>query len=111
MPAVKANAYGHGAVLIAKELNRLGITAFCVATVTEGAEGLPRIRTTTKQPFRVQLKCGNRDRLPHFSCTLRKVEHTINSLIAKKRQSLVPKEIAICRILYYNGLRIPDSTN
>lgn len=38
MPAVKANAYGHGAVLIAKELNRLGIMAFCVATVTEGAE-------------------------------------------------------------------------
>lgn len=38
MPAVKANAYGHGAVLIAKELNRLGITAFCVATVTEGME-------------------------------------------------------------------------
>ena len=25
MPAVKANAYGHGAVLIAKELNRLGM--------------------------------------------------------------------------------------
>ncbi|EOS64522.1 alanine racemase [Oscillibacter sp. 1-3] len=38
MPAVKANAYGHGAVIIAKELNRLGITAFCVATVTEGIE-------------------------------------------------------------------------
>ena len=38
MPAVKANAYGHGAVLVAKELNRLGIMAFCVATVTEGAE-------------------------------------------------------------------------
>ena len=38
MPAVKANAYGHGAVLAAKELNRLGIMAFCVATATEGAE-------------------------------------------------------------------------
>ena len=38
MPAVKANAYGHGAVLVAKELNRLGIMASCVATVTEGAE-------------------------------------------------------------------------
>ena len=38
MPAVKANAYGHGAVLIAKELNRLGIRAFCVATAEEGAE-------------------------------------------------------------------------
>jgi len=38
MPAVKANAYGHGATLIAKELNRLGIRAFCVATVSEGAE-------------------------------------------------------------------------
>ena len=38
MPAVKANAYGHGAVLISKELNRLGIKSFCVATVSEGAE-------------------------------------------------------------------------
>ena len=38
MPAVKANAYGHGAVLIAKELNRLGVRAFCVATAEEGAE-------------------------------------------------------------------------
>ncbi len=38
MPAVKANAYGHGAVLVAKELNRLGIRAFCAATAEEGAE-------------------------------------------------------------------------
>ncbi|HCG34918.1 MAG TPA: amino-acid racemase [Clostridiales bacterium] len=38
MPAVKANAYGHGAVLISRELNRLGINAFCVATVQEGVE-------------------------------------------------------------------------
>lgn len=36
MPAVKANAYGHGASLVAKELNRLGVYAFCVATVSEG---------------------------------------------------------------------------
>ncbi len=38
MPAVKANAYGHGAVLIARELNRLGVDAFCVASAEEGAE-------------------------------------------------------------------------
>lgn len=38
MPAVKTNAYGHGAVLISRELNRLGVKAFCVATVREGAE-------------------------------------------------------------------------
>ena len=38
MPAVKANAYGHGAVLIAQECERLGINAFCVATAQEGAE-------------------------------------------------------------------------
>ncbi len=37
MPAVKANAYGHGAVLICRELNDLGIRAFCVATAKEGA--------------------------------------------------------------------------
>lgn len=38
MPAVKANAYGHGAVLIAGELNRAGIRAFCVACISEGIE-------------------------------------------------------------------------
>lgn len=38
MPAVKANAYGHGAVLISHELNRLGVKAFCVASVMEGVE-------------------------------------------------------------------------
>ena len=38
MPAVKANAYGHSAVLIAKELNKLGINSFCVATILEGIE-------------------------------------------------------------------------
>lgn len=37
MPAVKANAYGHGAALVAKELNRLGVDAFCVAAAAEGA--------------------------------------------------------------------------
>lgn len=36
MPAVKAEAYGHGAVLISRELNRLGVQAFCVACVSEG---------------------------------------------------------------------------
>lgn len=38
MPVVKANAYGHGSVLIAQELNRSGIRAFCVATVAEAVE-------------------------------------------------------------------------
>lgn len=38
MPVVKANAYGHGAVVISKELNRMGIRNFCVATVLEGVE-------------------------------------------------------------------------
>lgn len=36
MAAVKANAYGHGAVLVARELNACGVRAFCVATVCEG---------------------------------------------------------------------------
>ncbi|MDE6996635.1 MAG: alanine racemase, partial [Oscillospiraceae bacterium] len=38
MPAVKANAYGHGAVLVARELNALGIKAFWVASAAEGAD-------------------------------------------------------------------------
>ena len=38
MPAVKANAYGHGAVLISRELNKMGVRAFCVATADEGVE-------------------------------------------------------------------------
>lgn len=37
MPAVKANAYGHGAALICRELKHLGIQAFCVASAQEGA--------------------------------------------------------------------------
>lgn len=38
MPAVKANAYGHGAQLLVPELMRLGVHDFCVATAQEGAE-------------------------------------------------------------------------
>ena len=38
MPAVKADAYGLGAVPIACELSRLGIDAFCVASVAEAVE-------------------------------------------------------------------------
>lgn len=38
MPAVKANAYGFGAVPICKVLNKLGIRSFCVACVEEGIE-------------------------------------------------------------------------
>ncbi|EST51787.1 amino acid racemase [Brevibacillus panacihumi W25] len=36
MAVVKANAYGHGDVQIAKELNRAGIFSFAVATLAEG---------------------------------------------------------------------------
>lgn len=35
MPAVKANAYGHGMIPVAKELTRSGIRDFCVATLSE----------------------------------------------------------------------------
>lgn len=38
MPAVKANAYGHGAVQIAQMLSACGVNAFCVACAAEGAE-------------------------------------------------------------------------
>mgnify|MGYP004557651013 FL=1 len=38
MPAVKANAYGHGASEMAGELQKLGIDAFCVASMEEGIE-------------------------------------------------------------------------
>lgn len=38
MPALKAEAYGHGAVLMGRELNRLGVDAFCVACAGEGAQ-------------------------------------------------------------------------
>lgn len=36
MPAVKANAYGHGADIVARSLNRMGVDAFCVACADEG---------------------------------------------------------------------------
>lgn len=38
MPAVKAEAYGHGAVPIARSLQYAGVTDFCVASVEEGVE-------------------------------------------------------------------------
>lgn len=38
MPVLKADAYGHGAVMVAKELNGLGICQFCVATAAEAVE-------------------------------------------------------------------------
>lgn len=38
MPAIKANAYGHGAVLIGTALQEMGIKDFCVATVNEAVE-------------------------------------------------------------------------
>ncbi len=37
LPAVKANAYGHGAVPTARRLRRLGAAGFCVACAAEGA--------------------------------------------------------------------------
>ncbi len=37
MPAVKADAYGHGAAPVARELGRKGVRAFCVACAEEGA--------------------------------------------------------------------------
>lgn len=36
MPVVKADGYGHGAVLIARQLNRLNVTSFGVACLSEG---------------------------------------------------------------------------
>ena len=38
MPVLKANAYGHGAVTVARECQRMGVGAFCVATLEEGIE-------------------------------------------------------------------------
>ena len=35
-PAIKANAYGHGAELVARHLVSLGYDTLCVAHVTEG---------------------------------------------------------------------------
>lgn len=38
MPALKANAYGHGALPVARALARLGVDAFCVACLAEGIQ-------------------------------------------------------------------------
>ena len=38
MIPIKANAYGHGAVLVAKELLMLNVNDLCVATLEEGIE-------------------------------------------------------------------------
>jgi serine/alanine racemase len=36
MAVVKANAYGHGDIMVAHELNRVGVSTFAVATLAEG---------------------------------------------------------------------------
>lgn len=36
MPAVKADAYGHGSVIISKLLSQMGVDSFCVACLSEG---------------------------------------------------------------------------
>lgn len=38
MPAMKANAYGHGAVLMAQALEQMGIRDYCVACAAEGVQ-------------------------------------------------------------------------
>lgn len=38
MPVLKANAYGHGALLLARQLQAMGLRAFAVATAWEGRE-------------------------------------------------------------------------
>lgn len=38
MAVVKANAYGHGAVMLSKYLNSIGVKSFAVATIDEGIE-------------------------------------------------------------------------
>ncbi len=38
LPAIKANAYGHGAIGVAKKLNEWGINICCVASVKEAVE-------------------------------------------------------------------------
>ena len=38
MAVVKANAYGHGDIRISKELNKMGVFSFAVATLSEGVE-------------------------------------------------------------------------
>ncbi len=36
MPAVKAEAYGHGSVIVSRLLSQMGVDAFCVACLSEG---------------------------------------------------------------------------
>lgn len=38
MPAVKANAYGHGSIQVARMLQECGVEDFCVASLSEGIE-------------------------------------------------------------------------
>lgn len=38
MPVLKADAYGHGAVAVAKELEKMGVRSFCVACISEAID-------------------------------------------------------------------------
>ena len=52
MPAVKANAYGHGALPIARALAAQGISAFCVACLEEGISPTPCSSAKPANPCR-----------------------------------------------------------
>lgn len=61
MPVLKANAYGHGAVMIAKELQKLGVQAFLRGNRAGGrrtaGKAAPRGVLVSATPIRSSFPC------------------------------------------------------
>lgn len=56
MPVIKADGYGHGAVPIAKELNKIGVDAFAVAILEEGITLRKQWNQTANLDFRIHIR-------------------------------------------------------
>ena len=56
MPVIKADGYGHGAVPIAKELNKIGVDAFAVAILEEGITLRNQWNQTANLDFRIHIR-------------------------------------------------------
>ena len=55
MPVIKADGYGHGAVPVAKALNKIGVDGFAVAIIEEGI-ALRKQGITMKKDARIHIK-------------------------------------------------------
>ena len=56
MPVIKADGYGHGAVPIAKELNKIGVDAFAVAILERRGSHFETMESDNNLDFRIHIQ-------------------------------------------------------